>query len=380
MRAWAAIILPVMKWQTRTAGVLVVAFACWLMLEAGLWTIFRLLPSPVTFFDPARLTAPIALIREQNSQFDAALGWRPRVIGAIGERPHSSARAADIAAFGDSFTFGDEVGDAETWEERLGERLNVGVLNFGVGGYGIDQALLNFERRVENPARTVVLAFISENINRNVNVYRKFYFPKTQGTFTKPRFIRSGGALSVLPNPIQQVAQRDRLADADFVAGLGMHDYWYNHRHLPLWQFPRIRVLFDRFFWRQLLPGGRVNPSDLDAAPDFVLWDEPEARDLTIDILRRFVAVATERGQVPILVHMPVKEEIIDWRANRNLPSSIRVLQPICAAERLRCLFPLLQSERVFSDLDNAFSAGGHYSVAGNAAFAQYLADALPLR
>jgi len=86
-----------MKWQTRTAGVLVVAFACWLMLEAGLWTIFRLLPSPVTFFDPARLTAPIALIREQNSQFDAALGWRPRVIGAIGERPHSSARAADIA-------------------------------------------------------------------------------------------------------------------------------------------------------------------------------------------------------------------------------------------------------------------------------------------
>jgi hypothetical protein len=44
-----------------------------------------------------------------------------------------------ILAVGDSFTFGDEVEDSETWAANLEEFLNKRVLNAGVGAYGIDQ-------------------------------------------------------------------------------------------------------------------------------------------------------------------------------------------------------------------------------------------------
>jgi len=360
-----------------SAAILVVFFA-WLLVEAGLWLTFRVLPSNVAFADPARWTIPLESIREQNPQYDAALGWKPRETTPAGDRPHPVAGDATMAAFGDSFTFCDEVGDAETWEVRLATRLRADVLNYGVGGYGIDQAVLRYEAYARSaPPRTVVLAFISENINRNVNVYRKFYYPKTQATFTKPRFVLGPDGLELLANPVRDIAERDRLADPRFVARLGTRDYWFDHRHLPTLEFPYTRVLFDRMFWRQLLPGGRVNPSDLDAAPDFTLWTDPAARDLTLAIFERFVAAATLHGDAPVILHLPVDGEIRARRARGQVPIAVEVLRAACGARNWRCLFPVLDAEALFPDADVLFSRGGHFNAAGNDRIAQFLAASL---
>ena len=53
---------------------------------------------------------------------------------APGERP--------LLAVGDSFVFGADSQDAETWPAQLERRLGAHVLNGGVSGYGVDQTYL----------------------------------------------------------------------------------------------------------------------------------------------------------------------------------------------------------------------------------------------
>jgi hypothetical protein len=86
---------------------------------------------------------------------DPDLGWRYRSgfrsptdrinsQGLRALREYSSRPAPGIfrvAAFGDSYVYGTEVPDGECWAARI-EELDPGieVLNYGVGGYGVDQA------------------------------------------------------------------------------------------------------------------------------------------------------------------------------------------------------------------------------------------------
>ncbi len=89
-----------------------------------------------------------------------------------------------IAIFGDSFAFGAQVPFEHTWgyylENNLKEAgLNAEVLNFGVGGYGIDQAFRRWEKEGKAFSPHVVLCgFQPENVKRNVNLIRPIYAPK----------------------------------------------------------------------------------------------------------------------------------------------------------------------------------------------------------
>lgn len=68
----------------------------------------------------------------------------------------------------DSYTFGHEVNNNETWEYYLSELTGTYVLNFGVGAYGSDQACLKLKRNIENGFKTpvVILTVWSWSINR----------------------------------------------------------------------------------------------------------------------------------------------------------------------------------------------------------------------
>ena len=96
----------------------------------------------------------LALLHSQYPvQFDASLGWTPKAnaIGTAemwgttvgitilpdGTRSNGSQRATAnahpvIVAVGDSFTFGDEVSDSETWPAWLERKLGSPVINGGV--------------------------------------------------------------------------------------------------------------------------------------------------------------------------------------------------------------------------------------------------------
>ena len=107
-----------------------------------------------------------------------------------------------ISLYGDSFTQGSQVAHAYTWGNVLATYMKCGVANYGVGGYGTDQAYLRFKHNTEDHAKVVVLAHLSENILRNVNQFRGFLSPG-QAYGLKPRFIvDSENKLRLIPLPV----------------------------------------------------------------------------------------------------------------------------------------------------------------------------------
>ena len=108
--------------------------------------------------------------------FDSELGWvrKPNTshdeIGKFGEtnwtinqfgartNPDFDNLKSNISCYGDSFTFSRQVNNDETWAHYLSELTDSNVINFGVGNYGVDQALLRLKREFsKHPTKIVIM-------------------------------------------------------------------------------------------------------------------------------------------------------------------------------------------------------------------------------
>jgi hypothetical protein len=214
------------------------------LAESGL----RLLPAVATPRLP--LSYDTGAIREAASErstlsFDPTLGWvntpgARRTWGGVRYRNNRDGLRADreysatptpgvrrFAAYGDSFTYCQEVELANCWTEELGKLLPESeTLNLGVPSYAIDQAWLRYERdgNTWHPC-AVLIGHMVENVNRMVNRFRPFYNAATGLPLAKPRYLVEDGRPVLLPNPAQRPQQ---LEDAAWVeANLGPHDAWY---------------------------------------------------------------------------------------------------------------------------------------------------------
>jgi hypothetical protein len=116
-----------------------------------------------------------------------------------------------IALFGDSFTFGEDVSDDETFGHQM-ERLlaDAGtpaeVLNFGVHGYGHDQMLLYLRETLPlYQPDVVVLGYVTDDSLRNMTTFRDY---------AKPRFhLRADGSLVLAGTPVpapEELLARER--------------------------------------------------------------------------------------------------------------------------------------------------------------------------
>lgn len=92
--------------------------------------------------------------------------------------PGPPPRGEPVLVVGDSFAFGDEVNDEETWPAQLQKEIGRPVLNGGVFGYGLDQIVLRAERLLDRTgARTLVVAFVADDVRRCEYVYRYAWKP-----------------------------------------------------------------------------------------------------------------------------------------------------------------------------------------------------------
>lgn len=121
------------------------------------------------------------------SQFDRNLGWIPKegysgkknawktevTIKQFGIRSNGKAELPllsstnSVLAVGDSFTFGAEVSDHETWPAILERLTEKKVINGGVFGYGLDQVYLRAEQLIKifHP-EILIVSFIWDDIPR----------------------------------------------------------------------------------------------------------------------------------------------------------------------------------------------------------------------
>lgn len=120
-----------------------------------------------------------------------------------------------ISLYGDSFTYAAEVDHAHAWGNVLAQLCGCRVANYGMGGYGTDQAYLRYKLNDADHAGVVVLGIFSENVMRNVNRYRNLFYPSRFGM--KPRFLADGeDGLELVPLPEVAVEDYERfIADPD---------------------------------------------------------------------------------------------------------------------------------------------------------------------
>jgi hypothetical protein len=182
--------------------------------------------------------------------YDEILGYQPEP----GERTHPDQWVATIdadrlripgkrsrpdgvpwLAAGDSFAFGDEVADDETWPAELERISGRRVLNAGVYGYGLDQAVLRAERMLAifKPER-LILSVITGDIDRCQN---SFLFGRW-----KPYFDVVDDELTLFNTPVptvpREISTLRRLTGWSFMfRGLFRRiapDWWFLGRDLKV--------------------------------------------------------------------------------------------------------------------------------------------------
>jgi hypothetical protein len=245
-----------------------------------------------------------------------------------------------ILVLGDSFTFGEEVSDEETYAQGLESALpNCEVLNLGVQGYGHDQMLLYLkEEGVKYRPDLVILGFTYLDIYRNL---WSFF------AYAKPKFELQAGVLQLthvpVPSPEWFLAREV-----------------YRPKTLDL-----LVMLRDKIGWI----AGR---------------NETEARELARALLQEITVTTRGAGAVPVFVYLPVYEEI------SPLPKSsypLTAMSPpvadreqylggICREQGIPCLF-LGPAFREQAAKGVNFSTRGHWNAPAHQLAAREISDFL---
>jgi hypothetical protein len=315
-----------------------------------------------------------AEITDALTRRSAGLGWGPLTDGAgrvaqPAPRPDPAfppERAPCASAYGDSFTLG--AADDVTYPHFLAVAFGCPVANYGVGGFGSDQALMLFRaQRGRDAAPVVVLGHLSENIMRNVNQYQRLLYPASRLKF-KPRFLLEDGVLRWVPIPVADAAEYRAVAERPerFLT----HDAFVDR---PRPEFPYTvqlaRWLLEDPFVRSRLSGRPWH------APLYRADHPSGALPLTARILSTFAAEARGQGRRPVVFLIPMRADVVwarrtgDW-ADAPLVEALRADGvPVVHAG------PSVLARLGDADPATLFVADGHPNAAGYALLATILAD-----
>jgi len=237
-----------------------------------------------------------------------------------------------ILILGDSFTFGDEVSDDETYSYYLQEMLpHTEVINMGVHGYGHDQMLILLkEEGVKYQPDIVILGFLPLDMSRNLLEFRDF---------AKPRFVLRGGELKLIGIPVprpEDILQWD-------------------------WTRPRILDMFSLIRHKVTKLSG---------------LQKKEMEDITTAILTDMIRLIESIHAIPILAYLPRAREIAKDTA---VTEDEAYMFSICKLnEKAKCF----STRPYFAEKiakGETFKSGGHWEPAGHRTVAEaiqrYLID-----
>ena len=256
---------------------------------------------------------------------DHLLGWKSKILNDEGNYRDLSESGptmsghfqgqtlACVSLYGDSFTEGYGVKPKDSWSSLLSHLLHCRVANFGVAGYGTDQAYIKFLNNHKDRAKVVILGFLTENIMRNVNQLRNLL--STSATcILKPRFIlNEQGELTLIPLPHLTKQEYDTLLTNP--EAILHHEFYlpdgpsgYQKMEFPyIWgflkAFPVIfkNVVLRRGSYYDLYSPG--NPS--------------HAVEITLAIMEAFSREARQRGQQPVILIIPTHIDLAYYRRHK---------------------------------------------------------------
>jgi len=297
------------QWLFRIASVLLVLAT----LEGLSLVALRFLRKQAVVFEP---TQGVVDYEGYLANRDPLLGWPsqapdPRRDGS-GARvspafPDRSTHPPLVSVYGDSFTWSSEVDHEAAWPEVLSKLVAARVDNFGVGGYGSDQAFLRYANNRAESSQIVVLVHLTENILRNVNQYRDLLYHGSGCSF-KPRFVvRTDGQLNLVPQPNFSAQQYTRFIETpeNFLA----HEAFAPGRpEGPIRaSFPFTITILRSFTHFHVI-------AKLRGEPWHTRFYAPEHHAgglaITAGIMQRFHDLAKERGQQPVVAILPTGRDL----------------------------------------------------------------------
>lgn len=310
--------------------------------------------------------------------YDATLGWTvgPNRQGAEGLYLSSAEglRAARqgvvlagakqkprVALVGDSYTFAEGVAFEHSWGHLLeaASGLDVQVLNFGVGGYGVDQAYLRFRQDVFAwKPDVVILGFPMHDLHRTMTLYPFINWPEWGIPFSKPRLVRSDNGLRTLNVPTlppQTIWAKRSVTDLPFLE----YDEGYASHH---WRSSAADALYISRWLFTYFPRWTARSSYTSA---------DEMIQLNGAILRAFIHSAKENGMSPIVAFFPSRPEVRQLARGETTEWQ---------RQRERLAVPLLDTTPCLTELryeDVFLPSDPHYSPRGNAAVAKCLATVI---
>ncbi len=243
---------------------------------------------------------------------DSLLGWtiRPNAAGSRGQSNSKGLRGEEInenatvtiALFGDSFVHGDDVFYNETWASFLREKIpNSEVLNFGVGGYGLDQSYLRWKNEGQYYYPDIVLiGFQPENCLRNLNIIRDFYFRHNGIPFSKPRFIVNNSNLELVNSPTIPIGEISTVVSHAKNNSLMRYEYFYDPSDY------KPNVAFNSKFIAAFYSYYRFR---LEREFELNRFFTTEDATLCSTLLQQFVREAQNTSEV-FIVHLPTKEHL----------------------------------------------------------------------
>lgn len=279
----------------------------------------------------ARVERDMALLQTTDKSlllYDPELGWRPRpglvdhnaagfrTTGGVPEKLPTEG-VLRIALFGDSYTEGSATGG---WWRVLEERMNAAgvkceVLNFGVGGYGMDQAYLRWKKEgVGWQPHVVILGFFADDCYRNLNLLRLLRDPDSGIPVMKPRFILEGDGLRLVNSPTPTPPELAAVVRAFPVWPLAEHEHFFHAEDFreTLWRRSRLGALIE----------AKAGLAGLAAEAEKFFRPEGEAGQVTLRLLRQMQGEVTAAGAAFYVAHLPSLTDLTDIKLSGRMPQS----------------------------------------------------------
>jgi len=299
-----------------------------------------------------------------------------------------------ISCYGDSFTFGRQVNDDETWVYYLSKLSKTKIQNFGVGNYGIDQAFLRLKREFQsNQTEIVLMGVVPDTISRILSMWKHYYeYGNTFGF--KPKFKLNDGKLTLIENPIND--EKKFLDYKKFLSHIQQNDFFYKNKFKKeIIKFPysitflknflrnfeiikQVRKIekwksqnkdIDKISWNPMKPIMKIN---LDWR--IKLFKDKNATGLLESIIKEFVNYLNSKQSISVFLWLPQKDDIIFIKKNfhfyEDFNKKINEIDNLIFIDVINYLKQEKEIDQFFSD-DNEY--GGHYSKEGNEKVAEII-------
>ena len=253
-----------------------------------------------------------------------------------------------ILAVGDSFTFGDQVSDWETWPAHLSRILGINVVNAGVFGYGLGQIYLRAADWLEqNTAQGLILGIIPDHINRTGLIARM--------GVSKPTFFIKGNDIV-----LQTAAHNSKKI---------LHPANQNIEKIIK---PLRSVLGYSFIMHQLLH--RAFP-EVWRAKRFYLRGHNQEQEVSCRLLEKFAQLGIPKRI--LFIQYPAHHIIIGQK-----PDAVTLISKCAKREGFYIVDSFEPLRALFSSDKKKFSRLyiGHMSPMGNRYSAQLLAESVALK